>query len=91
MSAVAAWIRRHVVIAAVAVVAFVGVIGAFGARHPHDATPAEPGTEACAALRDPANRNLTPGDWRRIGHWSQSDMEHYVLVHCADLMPQVRP
>ena len=56
-----------------------------------DSTPATvpAGVDACTALADPANANLHPSDWRRIGHWSQSEMVAYVTVHCPDELAKV--
>jgi len=48
------------------------------------------GTEACAAIADPANAKLHPSDWRRIGHWTQSEMEAYVSAHCPEELSRVR-
>jgi ferric-dicitrate binding protein FerR (iron transport regulator) len=55
-----------------------------------DDTTTPTGVEACAALADPANVNLEPSDWRRIGDWTQSEMETYVLANCPEQISKVR-
>lgn len=76
----------------IVVVVVIGAIGVSTATKNDDdtTTPTVPaGVEACDALADPANANLHPSDWRRIGHWTQSEMEAYVTAHCPDQLSKV--
>ncbi len=77
--------------AVVVVLAVIG-ISTYTGRDDDTTTPATipAGTEACAAIADPANARLHPSDWRRIGHWTQSEMEAYVSAHCPEELSRVR-
>lgn len=88
------WWKRDVrgipILLVVAIV--VVVLSALGSRigRAEDDPTVPAGTEACAAFADPANANLHPSDWRRIGHWTQAEMEAYVMSHCPEELSTVR-
>jgi hypothetical protein len=73
---------------AVAIFMAIGV----GTLSKGDDDPGEPShqVEFCDELAKPENANLHPSDWRRIGDWTQSEMETYVTAHCPEQLSKVQ-